>query len=89
MSLKFQVYANFTLKRGKPSLVGTSLHSTKSAVTTIPISHYNKTYRTISRIFHTLQEAHNYIVYLYGVYKISPITFPVLDNEQLKLFEEV
>ena len=88
MKLKFQVYADFNLTKGKPSLVKTSLYSTTEAATTLPFFTYIKTFLTTSRIFSTLPEAHHYIAYLHGVYK-KPLTLPVLDSEQLKLFAEV
>ena len=88
MKIKYQVYADFKLTKGKPSLVKTSLYSTTEAATTLPFFPYRKTFLTTSRIFSTLPEAHHYIAYLHGVYK-KPLTLPVLDSEQLKLFAEV
>ena len=89
MSLHFQVYADFTLTKGKPQLVKTSIVTTTAAVTTIAISPYVGSYLTISRIFHTLDDAHGYIAYLHRVYKNSPALPPVLDSGQIDLFSGV
>ena len=86
MSIKFQVNPKFLLTRGKPSLVNITLTSTKSAVSKVPEYPYFTNGLTIKRIFKTLEEAHDYISYLNRVYKISPVVFPELDCEQLKLF---
>ena len=88
MKTKYQVYADFKLTKGKPSLVKTSLYSTTEAATTLPFFPYIKTFLTTSRIFRTLPEAQHYIAYLHGVYK-NPAPLPVLDSEQQKLFPEV
>jgi len=87
--LHFQVYADFSLSNGKPQLVSTSISSTNSACTTIPIYPFEHTLLTISRIFPTLQMAKNYIAYLHGVYPHSPAPPPVLDGNQQELFPEV
>jgi hypothetical protein len=87
MSLHFQVYADFTLTHGKPQLVNTSISSTHSACTSLPFNPYAKKPLTISRIFPTLNLANSYIDYLHGVYKDSPAPPPVLDGEQLNLFQ--
>jgi len=89
MSLHFQVYADFTITKGKPQLISTSISSTHSACTTIPIYPFANTYLTISRIFPTLQKAKFYIAYLHGVYPHSPAPPPVLDGNQKELFLEV
>ena len=80
MSLHFQVYADFTLLDGKPQLIKTSIFSTKAAVTKTPIYPHDNKYLVISRIFHTLAQAHSYITYLHGVYPTSPAPPPVLDT---------
>jgi hypothetical protein len=89
MSLHFQVYAEFKLVKSKPQLVSTSISSTLSACTTIPIFPFYKTYLITSRIFPTLQIAKSYITYLHGVYPRSPAPPPVLDSGQKDLFSEV
>jgi len=89
MSLHFQVYAEFSLTKGKPQLVSTSISSTHAACTTIPICPYYRTYLITSRIFPTMRHAKSYIAYLHGVYKKSPAPPPVLDSGQKDLFSEV
>ena len=89
MSLHFQVYATFTLTKGKPQLVSTAIYSTYAACTTLPIFPNPASYLTISRIFPTLKLAHAYIAYLHGVYPHSPALPPVLDPGQQELFMEV
>jgi hypothetical protein len=89
MSLHFQVYADFTLTKGKPQLVSTSISSTHAACTLWPINPYEHKPLTISRIFPTLQNAKSYIAYLHGVYPHSPALPPVLDGNQQDLFSEV
>jgi len=87
MSLHFQVYATFTLTKGKPHLVSTAIYSTYAACTTLPIYPNPASYLTISRIFPTLKLAHTYIAYLHGVYPHSPALPPVLDNGQQDFFQ--
>ena len=89
MALHFQVYANFSLSQGKPSLASVSLFSTRAACSPLPFWPSEKTYLIISRIFPTLSLAHSYIAYLQRVYSKNPIPPPVLDGGQLELFTEV
>jgi hypothetical protein len=89
MSLHYKVYADFIFTHGKPQLVKTSLYSTTSACTTIPVYPYLASTLTISRIFSTLEEAKSFITYLHGVYPKSPAPPPVLDGGQKELFSEV
>ena len=86
MSLHYQVYADFTLTQGKPQLVNTSISSTLAACTSLPFCPFDYSYLTISRIFHTLQNAQSYIAFLHGVYPHSPAPPPVLDSGQIELF---
>jgi len=88
MALHYQVISEFSLSRGKPSLVSISIFSTRAACTSLPFWPYPNTYLTISHIFPTLQLAHSYIAYLQGVYPHSPIPPPVLDSGQKELFPE-
>ena len=89
MSLHFQVYADFTLTKGKPQLVRTSISSTRAACTYFPFLPNPATHLTISHIFPTLHLAHSYIAYLHGVYPDSPAPPPILDGGQQELFMEV
>ena len=89
MSLHFQVYADFSLSRGKPQLLSASISSTHAACTSLPFGLYPATCLTTSRIFPTLQKAKSYIAYLHGVYPDSPAPPPVLDGGQKDLFQEV
>jgi hypothetical protein len=88
MSLHFQVYSDFTLTKGKPQLVSTSISSTHAACTSWPIQPYDHKPLITSRIFPTLQNAKAYIAYLHGVYPRSPAPPPVLDGGQKELFSE-
>ena len=89
MSLHFQVYAEFSLTKGKPQLASTSILSTHAACTSWPVYPYETAYLTISRIFPTMRHAKSYIAYLHGVYKKSTAPPPVLDGGQKDLFSEV
>jgi hypothetical protein len=89
MSLHFQVYADFMLTNGKPQLASTSIFSTHAACTSWPIMPYENSCLTISRIFHTLKNAQDYIAFLHGVYPHSPAPPPVLDSGQKDLILEV
>jgi len=88
MALHFQVYAEFSLYKGRPSLVGLSINSTMAACTSWPFSPYDNKLLTTSRIFRNLKEAHSYIAYLQGLYK-KPIQPLILYSGQLELFPEV
>jgi len=74
-SIHYQVYAEFTLKHGKPQLVNTSIFLTKSACTSYPL--FEKTVLKQSRIFPTLKTANSFISFLYGVYRHSPAQLPL------------
>jgi len=89
MALHFQVTADFIFTKGRPSLAGLSLHSTKAACTQWPVPGSLVRFASISRIFHTLKEARSYIAYLMRRYPDSPVPFPVLDKGQNELFQEV
>jgi len=89
MSLHFQVYAEFTLTKGKPQLGSMSISSTRAGCTRLPFYPFDYSLLTISRIFPTLKKAHSYIAYLQGLYSDSPAPPPVLDGGQKDLFSEV
>jgi len=89
MSLHYQVYAEFTLTKGKPQLSNISISSTRAACTRFPFNPFDYSLLTISRIFPTLKNAHSYIAYLQGLYPDSPAPPPVLDGGQNVLFSEV
>jgi hypothetical protein len=86
--LHYQVYAEFSFQHNKPKaqLVSTSISSTYAACTTILFQPFDSKPLTISRIFHTLPQAHSYIAYLHGVYPNSTAKPPVLDCGQKELF---
>ena len=88
MALHFQVIAEFTLTKGKPSLVNTVLYSTHAACTSWPFQPYKNIFLTTSQIFETLQLARSYIAYLYRVYK-KPVPPLVIDSGQQDFFMEV
>jgi len=89
MALHYQVTADFSFSNSRPSLVGLFLYSTSAACTLWPVPGSLVRFTSNSRIFHTLKEAHLYIIYLMGLYKDSPVPFPVLDKGQKDLFSEV
>jgi hypothetical protein len=89
MSLHYQVIADFSLIKGRPSLIALSLHSTSAACTLWPVPGSFVKYTSLSRIFHTLKAAHSYISYLMGLYSNSSVPFPVLDKGQKDLFQGV
>jgi len=89
MSVHFQVYADFTLTKGKPQLIKTSIFTTTAAVTSTVFSPNVGSNLTISRIFHTLSDAYGYISYLHAVYPNSIAPPPVLDSGQIDFFPEV
>jgi hypothetical protein len=84
--LHYQVYAEFAFFKGKANLINTSISSTYAACTSIPFRPYEHTSLTLSRIFHTLPQAHTYSAYLHGVYPTSTAKPPVLDGGQKELF---
>ena len=87
MALHYQVIAFFKCSRCKPQLVKLSYCSTLKACTSFPFLYPKNSYRTISRIFQTLQAAEDYIAYLKRLYPDSPA--PVLEGGQKDLFSEV
>jgi len=84
MSLHYQVFANFQLTHGKPQLLSTSIFSTTSACTTIPL--FENSVLSNYRIFQTLQMAKDYIAHLHKVYPDSQAKPPLLDSGQKELF---
>jgi len=89
MALHYQVYTDFSLSNGKPSLISISIYTTHAACTLFPFCPNAASYLTLSRIFPTLPLAHSYIDYLQGVYPRNPIPPPEIDDGQLELFKEV
>ena len=87
MALHFQVISEFSLTKGKPSLVSTSIYSTHSACTSFPFSPTGCSFLIHSYIFPTLHLARSYIAHLYRVHK-KPIPPLVLDGGQHDLFME-
>ena len=85
MATHYQVDTEYILIHGKPSLKELSLNSVKSAITTIPVMSGSSVLKTY-RIFRTLNEAQNFIVYILGKYKNYTKPQPVLDSGQIKLF---
>ena len=88
MALHYQVIANFSFYKSKPSLVGTSINSTQKACTNLPFFPYKNTYLSISRIFQTFSEAEIYIAYLNRVYPHNPAPPLVLAGVKKDLFSE-
>ena len=86
MALHFQVYAEFSLTNGKPSLVNLELCSTRTACTSFFVMPLNFSVLKFSRIFATQKIAHSYINYLQALYK-SAVPLPVLDSGQKELFQ--
>ena len=84
MRVYYQVLSGFKLTKGKPSLISLSLHSSSVFHPYIVDSGYSPLY--CSRFFHTLQEADNYITYLFSIYPKCGLPRPVLDASQLLLF---
>ena len=70
MSLHYQVNTNFKFIKGKISLIGLSIISTKSACTTIP-QQLGKSLLKTYRILPTLEHAQTFIAYLKKVYPQS------------------
>ena len=85
----FMVIADYTLTRGRPSLVGLSLHSTKEACTLWPVSGSLVKSTCSKWVFSTLKEARSYIGYLKGRHPTSTVPFPVLDMGQPDFYQGV
>ena len=86
MTLHYQVTADYSFSKGKPSLIGLSLNSTSAACTNWPIPGSLKKFTSNSRIFKSQKDARSYITYLMGRYPKNSIPFPVLDKGQNELF---
>ncbi|WP_461257064.1 hypothetical protein [Treponema sp. R80B11-R83G3] len=71
-SIHYRAYAEYNLIHGKPQLASTSIFTTKSALTPLPL--FENSALKQSRIFPTLENAHSYIAYLHVAYKDSPAT---------------
>jgi hypothetical protein len=84
MRVYYQVIAGFKLSGGKPSLVSLSLHSTSEYFPFLVPSW--SSCLSHSRFFKTVNQAKEYINYLYRIYPLCAIPYPVLDNKQLLLF---
>jgi hypothetical protein len=88
MSLHYQVDAEITLNKGKPSLFNITYFSTHSACTTLPILNFKKKSLFISRTIRTLSKAKMYMAHLQGVYSYKTTPPPLFDNGQKELFKE-
>jgi demethoxyubiquinone hydroxylase (CLK1/Coq7/Cat5 family) len=84
MSHHYQVFANYILEQGKPSLVELSLHSTSEYFPFLVGSYTSLL--SHSRFFHTVPEAEHYINYLFSRYQNCGLARPALDALQLLLF---
>jgi len=84
MSHYYQVYAEFIFNKGKPSLSVLSFHTTSEYYPFLTGSPFSMLAQ--SRYFHTQKEANRYINYLLVLYPNSGLLRPVLDPEQLLLF---
>ena len=84
-ALHYQVYAEFFLTNGKPSLFNLEICSTRAACTTFFVTPLNLSVLKFSRIFPTQKSAYSYISYLQALYK-STAPLPILDSIQKKLF---
>ena len=84
--LHYQVYAEFFLTNGKPSLVKLELCSIRAACTAFFVMPLKLSVLKFSRIFPTQKIAYSYISYLQALYK-STAPLPVLDSNQNELFQ--
>jgi hypothetical protein len=84
MSHYYQVCCSYKLNKGKPSLVGLSLHTTSNYFPFLVGS--DTSYLSNSRYFHSLHEANGYINYLFTRFPHYGLPRPVLDAQQLLLF---
>jgi len=84
MSSHYQVYVQFSVSSGKPSLIGVSLHSTSQYFPFLVFSPTSSP--SYSRYFQTVPEAQAYISYLFTRYPQSTAPPPKLDALQLLLF---
>jgi|GEM_PF-5831373 len=85
MSLRYQVNTDFTFIKGKLSLIGLSIKSTKSPCTTIPQYIGTSLLKTF-RIFPTLKEAKDFILHIKKIYPGSKDIVPVINCGQKELF---
>ena len=83
MKTYFQVCARYALQKGIPQLVGLSLHSTSDF---FPFIIFTNSPFVYSRFFKSVQEAENFINYLFTHYPNSTAPRPVLDANQNNLF---
>jgi hypothetical protein len=84
MATYYQVSARFSLYVGKPLLDSLSLNTTNRFVRFL--FHPANSFRTISRVFHTLPQAQKYIEYLFSRHPNSTAPPPTLDANQPPLF---
>jgi len=83
MSIYYKVCASFIFAKNKPQLISVNFYTT-SEYFPILISSCNSPF--ISRYFHTVPEAENYINYLFSRYPDTTAERPILDADQLLLF---
>jgi hypothetical protein len=89
MPLHFQVFITFsTLANTNRQLDSIAIKSTKAACTTLPFKPDTANNKTISHIFHTMQEAEQYITHVQSVYSHSTPPPMVINGGQLSLFTE-
>jgi hypothetical protein len=84
MRTYYHVSSGFALSAGKASLTSITLNSTSEYYPFLVQSVGSQL--AYSRFFHTLQQAHSYIKYLYSRYPDSTVSYPVLDPLQPYLF---
>jgi hypothetical protein len=84
MSTNYQVSSEFELSKGKASLTSITLNSTQEYYP-FPVMSVGSQL-AFSRFFHTLQQAHSYINYLFSRYPQSTVSYPILDPLQPYLF---
>jgi len=82
--MNYQVCATFKFFQGKAQLVNLSLHSTTEFSSTFNSSVYAVLNQ--SHFFHSLQDAQEFICYLFSRYPNSTAPRPVLDALQPSLF---
>jgi hypothetical protein len=84
MRTYYHVSSGFGLSEGKAALTSITLNSTQEYCPYLVRSVDSQL--AYSRFFHTLQQAHSYINYLYSRYPDSTVSYPVLDPLQPYLF---
>jgi hypothetical protein len=82
-STYYQVIARFRLDHGKPQLLYLSFHSVHFY---LPYLFNPGGSLSVSRIYETEFEAHDYIHYLLKKYLRCAVPYPVLEDLQLSLF---